>query len=75
MKHSPWLTGYIAVQNLPPVVADDEETVQNPERQRRHREEVHRGDCFTMISEKYEPALGWIPITSRTLHPTRHRAL
>jgi len=26
-----WLTGHIAVQDLPPVVADDEEAVQNPE--------------------------------------------
>jgi hypothetical protein len=45
---SVWLTAHMAVQNLPPVVVDDEEAVQNPERQRRHGEKVHGSDCFTM---------------------------
>jgi len=34
-----WLTGHIDVQNLPPVVADDEETIQDTERQCGHGEE------------------------------------
>jgi hypothetical protein len=45
------LTGHVAVQNLPAVVADDEEAVQNSERQRRHSEEAHCGDCFAMIAK------------------------
>src|ERR1019366_1688050 len=46
------LTGHVAVQNFPPVMADDEETVQNSKGQSRHSEEVHGSDCFTMVAMK-----------------------
>jgi hypothetical protein len=49
---SVWLTGHIAVQNLPPVVANDKEAVQNSEGQGRHGEEIHGSDCFAMVPEK-----------------------
>jgi hypothetical protein len=45
------------MQNLPPVVADDEEAVQNPKGQSRNSEEVHCSDCFTMVAKKGQPAL------------------
>jgi hypothetical protein len=48
--------GDIAVQNLPSIVADDEETVQNSKSQSRHGEEIHCTDCFAMVAEKSQPA-------------------
>jgi hypothetical protein len=69
-----WLTGHIAVQNLPPIMADDEEAVQNSEGQRRHREEIHGSDRFAMVAEKSQPAPGWIRILIRTTHPARNRS-
>ena len=50
------LTGHVAVQNLPPVVSDDKEAVQDTEGQCRHGEEIHGGDCFAMVPEKSQPA-------------------
>jgi len=39
-------------QNLASVVADHEEAIQHAESDRRHREEVHRGNRFAMILQK-----------------------
>ena len=69
-----WLTGHVAVQNLPPIVADDEEAVQNSEGQSRHGEEIHGSDCFAMVPEKSQPAPRWIRIMIRPLHPARNRS-
>src|ERR1039458_5303952 len=66
------LTGHVAVQNFPPVVADDEETVQNSKGQSRHSEEVHGSDCFTMVAKKYQPTPEWIRVAGRPLHPARN---
>jgi hypothetical protein len=52
------MTSHIAVQNLPPIVADNEEAVQDSEGQRWHREEIHRSNCFAMVLEKGQPATG-----------------
>src|ERR1035441_5677602 len=67
-----WLTGHIDVQNLPPVVADDEEAVQNSEGQSGHGEEIHCSDCFAMVPEKRQPAPGWIGVLCRTPNPARN---
>jgi len=69
-----WLTGHLAVQNLLPVVADDEEAVHNTEGQSRHGEEIHGSDGFTMVAEESQPAPGWIRIMIRTPHPARNRS-
>src|SRR3990172_2951243 len=42
----------IEMQDVPPVVADDEEAVQHTKRGRGNREEVHRGDGSPMISQE-----------------------
>jgi len=47
-----WLTSHIAVQNLPPIMADDEEAVHNSEGQSRHGEEIHGSDCFAWFQKK-----------------------
>ena len=54
------LTAHIAVQNLPPVMADDEEDVQHAERQRRHGEKVHGSDGVAVIPQECQPTLGRI---------------
>jgi hypothetical protein len=59
------------MQNPPSVVADDEKTIEDTERQHRHGEEIHCSDCFAMVPEKSQPAPRWIRITGRTLHPAR----
>src|SRR5664279_3874176 len=69
-----WLTGHIAVQNLPTVVPNDEEAVQNSAGQTRHGEEIHGSDCFTVIAKKRKPVLGWIRILACTFDPARNRS-
>src|SRR5271165_2636013 len=68
------LPGHVAVENLPPIVADDEETVQNSKGQSRHGEEIHRSDCFAVVAKKCQPAPRWISIMIRALHPARNRS-
>src|SRR6266478_9872141 len=42
----------IEVQDTPTVVTDDEKAIERAEGDRRHSEEVHRGNRFTVITEK-----------------------
>jgi hypothetical protein len=50
-------------------VADHEKTVEQSERNRRNRKEVHRGNRLTMIPQKCEPAFGGLGVSRCTLHP------
>src|ERR1019366_5311778 len=54
---------------------DHEETVEHPKRECRHREEVHRGDDFTMIAQKSCPSLSRLRVPRSFAHPTQHSAL
>jgi hypothetical protein len=56
----------IEIQDLPPVVADDEKAVQNTKRERWDGKEVHRGNGLAMVSEERQPSLPGIWI-SRSL--------
>jgi hypothetical protein len=49
---------HIEMQEAPTIVTDDEKTVAHAERDGRDGEEVHRGDCFSMVAQETEPALG-----------------
>ena len=69
-----WLTGYIAMQNLTPIMADDKETVQDTKRQRWYGEKGHGSDGFAMVAEKSQPDPGWIRIMIRTSQPARYRS-
>jgi hypothetical protein len=40
----------VEVQNATPIMTDDKEAIQYPERDGRHGEEVHRSDGFTVIA-------------------------
>jgi hypothetical protein len=46
------MLGDVEVQNASTIMSDDKETIEYTERNRRHREEVHRGDSFPVISKK-----------------------
>src|ERR1039458_4515676 len=46
---------HIEVQNTPPVMSNDEEAIENAKGDRRYGEEIHRGNCFTMIAQKCHP--------------------
>lgn len=54
------VAGHVEVQNPAPSMLDHEETVQQPERHRRHREEIERGNRLPVILQKGEPPLSWI---------------
>ena len=56
-------------------MADDEQAVEGGEGQRRDREEVHRGDSLTMISQERQPAFRRFGIPWRFAHPARDRSL
>jgi hypothetical protein len=45
------------VQNLPPVMRDYKEAVEHAKRKRRHGEEVHRSNRFSVISQERRPPL------------------
>jgi hypothetical protein len=59
------------MQDLPPVVADDEKAVQNTKRERWDGEEVHCRNGLTMVSEKRQPSLYGIWIFRRSPDPSR----
>lgn len=69
-----WMLGDVAMQNLPPVMRNDEETVQHSKRQSRHSEEVHRGDGFPMVAEKIRPSLCRLRAPRRSAHPAQDGA-
>jgi len=41
--------GHVAMQYAPPIMRDDEETIEDAESERRQGEEVHRRNRFAMI--------------------------
>jgi hypothetical protein len=65
----------IEVQDTPTVVTDDEKAIERAEGDRRNSEEVHRGNRFTVITEKGKPVPGRLRISRRPFHPTRDRSL
>jgi hypothetical protein len=65
----------IEMQDAPTIVTDDEKAIERAEGDRRNSEEVHRGNRFSVITEKGKPALGWLRISRCPFHPTRGRSL
>src|SRR5258706_2155877 len=65
----------IEVQDAPPIVTDDEKTIEHAEGDRRNSEEVHRGNRFSVITEKGKAARGRLRISRCPFHPTRDRSL
>jgi hypothetical protein len=59
------------MQDLPPVVADDEKAVQNTQRERWDGEEIHCRNGLAMVSEERQPALHGIWISRSSPDPSR----
>jgi len=70
-----WMPGHVELQNAPPVVSDDKETIKNAKRERRHCEEIHCGDHLAVIVQKCCPSLCRLRISGRSSHPAQHRTL
>jgi hypothetical protein len=66
--------GNVAVQNPPPVMGDDEEAIEHAESQRRHGEEVHRGDRFSVVIQESSPTLRRLWISWGLSHPAQYRS-
>jgi hypothetical protein len=62
------------MQNLPPIMCNDEEAVQHSKRQSWHGEEVHRSNRFPMIAQKCRPSLCRLRIPRRSAHPAQDGA-
>ena len=52
-----WMRGGPEPQKPAPIMPQDEQTIEKPERNRRHHEQVHRGDAVWMVAQKRSPAL------------------
>ena len=61
------MAGYVPVHNLPSLVANNKEAVQQLERDCRDSEEIHGGNRVAMIANKGLPALGKFWISGRSL--------
>ena len=59
------------MQDLPPVVADDEKAVQNTKRERWDGEEIHCRNGLAMVSEERQPSLHGIGISRSSPDPSR----
>src|SRR5882762_540174 len=69
-----WMARDIEMQDAPPIMANDEETVENTERNRWNHEEIHRSNNFPMIPEECSPPIPSLRIFRCSLHPTRNGA-
>jgi hypothetical protein len=61
----------IEMQDLTPVVDDDEKAVQNTKRERWDGEKVHRRNGLAMVSEERQPLLDGICISRGSPDPSR----
>ena len=64
------LPSYAAVQDLPPVVTNDKEAIQNAECECGHGKKVHRRNGLAMVSQECRPALGDIWRSRRSPKPS-----
>src|SRR5712671_6793771 len=62
---------HIEMQDLTPVVADDEKAVQNTKRERWDGEKVHRSNSLAMVAEERQPSLHWVRISRGSADPSR----
>ena len=66
-----WDFASLEMQDLPPVVADDEKAVQNSKRERWDGEEIHCSNGLAMVSEERQPSLHGIWISRSSPDPSR----
>jgi hypothetical protein len=65
----------VVVKNAPPVMSNDEETIQHAEGERRNGEEVHGRDGFSMIAQERCPSSCRLGISRSLSHPSQHGPL
>jgi hypothetical protein len=65
------ISRHIEMQDLTPVVADDEKAVQNTKRERWDGEEVYRRNGLAIVSEERQPSLHGIWISRSLPDPSR----
>jgi hypothetical protein len=65
------ISRHIEVQDLTPVVADDEKAVQNTKSERWDGEKVHRSNGLAMVSEERQPSLHRVWISRGSPDPSR----
>lgn len=66
---------HIEMKDAPPVMSNDEETVENAEGECRHGEEIHGGDRFAVIIQKSSPSFRRLRIPWCLPHPTQNSSL
>jgi hypothetical protein len=74
LLHNPESIGisrHIEVQDLTPIVADNEKAIQNTKGERWDGKEVHCSNGFPMIPEKRQPSLREIRISRCSPNPSR----
>src|ERR1700674_2767414 len=54
-----WMRCDAKPQNMSPAVPHDQQSIEQPKRDCRHDEQIHRGDAVGMIAKERPPALGW----------------
>src|SRR5256885_5445179 len=59
----------VEVQDTPPIMVDDKETLEHAEGDRWHCEEVHGRNRFPVILKKRAPTFDWLGIFRCLLHP------
>src|SRR5262249_18578238 len=70
------ISRHVQVQNsAAAVMANDEETIQDPEGERRNGKEVHGRNCLAVVAKKAKPALANIKASGRPPQPTRDGGL
>jgi hypothetical protein len=75
LLHDPESIGisrHIEVQDLTPVVADDEKAIENTKPECMDCEEVHRSNCLAMIPEERQPSLREIWTSWGSPNPSRN---
>src|SRR6516165_8138464 len=65
------ISRHIAMQDLTPVVADNEKAVQHTKRECWDGEKVHRSNGLAMVSEERQPLLDGICISRGSPDPSR----
>jgi hypothetical protein len=63
------------VNDVPTAMLDDEETVQQPKRGRRHGEEIHRSDFAFVVPQEGNPSLHLVGLGWAPRYVARHRHL
>jgi hypothetical protein len=58
------MSGHVEVQNLPSIVLDNEEAIEELESRRRHGEEVERSDYLAVIRQECQPLLARVSTSS-----------